>query len=211
MESDNVKLLLQKLITFLLHYIQWLFSLASSRIHLSLVLMAIKWQGNELSFVCEVLCEIRLEVMRQRDRGRETVGETVGVKTLSEVLNMWGAKVLAIAAVTKGATFISSKWCWERSGETGSCILICSLLHSLLSSGGSFCALVLAEKSASNASRGIKFERNLYDICNLTNPRTRGTENEWGEVRGGRKRVLINTSLLHPVSGSNTMKWNDCM
>lgn len=88
MESDNVKLLLQKLITFLLHYIQWLFSLASSRIHLFLVLMAIKLQGNELSFVCEVLCEIRLEVMRQRDRGRETVGETVGVKTLSEVLNM---------------------------------------------------------------------------------------------------------------------------
>ena len=65
--------------------------------------MAIKWQGNELSFVCEVLCEIRLEVMRQRDGGRETVGETVGVETSSEVLNMWGAKVLAIAAVTKGA------------------------------------------------------------------------------------------------------------
>ena len=218
MESDNVELLLQKLIKFLPRYIQRLFSLASSRIHLSLALMAIKWQGKALSFVCEVLCEIRPEVMRQRGGGRETVGETVGVKTSLEVLNMWGAKALAIAAVTKGAlpqqTFHIVQMVLGEIWGNG--VLHSNLLPPSLPAFKWWKFLCprscRKKKSASNASRGIKFERNLYDICNSTNPCTRGTENEWGEVRGvGGGGVLINTSLLHPVSGSNTMKWNDCM
>lgn len=58
--------------------------------------------------------------------------------------------------------------------ETGSCISICSVLF-YFTLCQSFCALILLEKSASNASSGIKFEQNLYNICNSTNPHSCGT------------------------------------